>query len=76
VFSVLSVANAFFNQNAHLRPIIGRLYIPMLYEVKKMLSEIKKSACPVRCVFHYLTGVKIRVNPWLILTLTNYGTKT
>ena len=42
VFSFFLCGECFFESNAHLRLIIGRFYIPMLYEIKKMLSKIKK----------------------------------
>ena len=46
VSSVPSVANAFFNPNAHLRPIIGRHYIPMLYEIKFNENKKNRETCP------------------------------
>jgi len=34
VFSFFLCGECFFDQNAHLRPIMGRFYVPMLYETK------------------------------------------
>jgi hypothetical protein len=34
VLSVSSAANVFLNPNAHLRPIMGRYYVPILSELK------------------------------------------
>jgi hypothetical protein len=123
-------SRTFFNPDAHVHSICGRLYVPLLSEIKfngdsksilridtersrmydterSRMYENKKiclprETCPVRCVVYYLTGVclslshrgeksvlpvlslsalslsnqsKCRRNLWLILTLTNYGTR-
>jgi hypothetical protein len=50
VFSVSSVANIFFNPNAHLRPIMGRLYILMLSEIKFNKNKKIRETCPPLCL--------------------------